>query len=226
MATPTKTIDLTADAEPATPATPFVAVTDAEAEPMTNVARTPAQAKGKDKAEDEPTKPVKADTGPLVLLVSSDEVEFRIPKRHAEMSRVIANMIKDMEGGEDEPIPIQEVKSDIMELITRWMEYHVDDPPKVEPEPDVHDHLPKRADDICDWDLEMLKKLDKHTLFNLSTASNFLDINTLMHTCCKHIANTIRGKTPEQLREYFELTDAFTPEEEEQIRRENEWVRG
>jgi len=34
----------------------------------------------------------------------------------------------------------------------------------------------------------------------------------------------IKGKTPDEIRETFNITNDFTPEEEEQIRRENEWA--
>jgi len=34
----------------------------------------------------------------------------------------------------------------------------------------------------------------------------------------------IKGKTPEEIRKTFNITEEFTPEEEEQVRRENEWI--
>ncbi len=34
----------------------------------------------------------------------------------------------------------------------------------------------------------------------------------------------IKGKSPEEIRKTFNITNDFTPEEEEQIRRENEWA--
>lgn len=34
----------------------------------------------------------------------------------------------------------------------------------------------------------------------------------------------IKGKSPEEIRKTFNIQNDFTPEEEEQIRRENEWA--
>ena len=34
----------------------------------------------------------------------------------------------------------------------------------------------------------------------------------------------IRGKTPDEIRKAFNIENDFTAEEEEQIRKENEWV--
>jgi S-phase kinase-associated protein 1 len=34
----------------------------------------------------------------------------------------------------------------------------------------------------------------------------------------------IKGKSPEEIRKTFNIPNDFTPEEEDQIRRENEWA--
>ena len=41
---------------------------------------------------------------------------------------------------------------------------------------------------------------------------------------CKTVANMIKGKSPEEIRKTFNIQNDFTPEEEDQIRRENEWA--
>lgn len=55
-------------------------------------------------------------------------------------------------------------------------------------------------------------------------ASNYLDIKPLLDVGCKTVANMIKGKSPEEIRKTFNITNDFTPEEEDQIRRENEWA--
>ena len=34
----------------------------------------------------------------------------------------------------------------------------------------------------------------------------------------------IKGKTPEEIRKTFNIPNDFTPEEEEEVRRENQWA--
>ena len=58
----------------------------------------------------------------------------------------------------------------------------------------------------------------------MGQAANFLDIKALLDVGCKTVANMIKGKSPEEIRKTFNIQNDFTPEEEEQIRRENEWA--
>jgi S-phase kinase-associated protein 1 len=51
-----------------------------------------------------------------------------------------------------------------------------------------------------------------------------LDIKQLLDVGCKTVANMIKGKSPEEIRKTFNIQNDFTPEEEDQIRRENEWA--
>ena len=54
-------------------------------------------------------------------------------------------------------------------------------------------------------------------------AANYLDIKPLLDLTCKTVANMIKGKTPEEIRKTFNIKNDFTPEEEEQVRKENAW---
>jgi S-phase kinase-associated protein 1 len=50
-----------------------------------------------------------------------------------------------------------------------------------------------------------------------------LDVPGLLDVSCKTVANMIKGKSPEEIRRTFNIKNDFTPEEEEQIHRENAW---
>lgn len=67
--------------------------------------------------------------------------------------------------------------------------------------------------------------MTKGSLKDLTLAANYLDIPYLIHMTTQVWANFIKGKTPDQIRETFEIEDDFTEEEKEQVLRENEWAR-
>ena len=51
----------------------------------------------------------------------------------------------------------------------------------------------------------------------------FILFQGLLDVTCKTVANMIKGKTPEEIRKTFNIKNDFTPSEEEQVRKENEW---
>jgi hypothetical protein len=64
----------------------------------------------------------------------------------------------------------------------------------------------------------------RETGLTLQQAANYLDIKALLDVGCKTVANMIKGKSPDEIRKTFNIQNDFTPEEEDQIRRENEWA--
>ena len=65
--------------------------------------------------------------------------------------------------------------------------------------------------------------VDQVALFDLILAAHNLDIKGLLKLTCETVAGMIRGKTPEEIRRLFSITNDFTPAEEEAVRRENAW---
>jgi len=55
-------------------------------------------------------------------------------------------------------------------------------------------------------------------------AANYLNINNILDLACQAVANMIKGKSPEEIRHTFNIMNDFTPEEEEDVRRENQWA--
>jgi S-phase kinase-associated protein 1 len=59
---------------------------------------------------------------------------------------------------------------------------------------------------------------------NIGQAANYLDIKPLLDLGCKTVANMIKGKSTEEIRTALNIQHDFTPEEEEQIKRDNKWA--
>lgn len=58
----------------------------------------------------------------------------------------------------------------------------------------------------------------------LLQAANYLNIKGLLDLTCQTVADMIKGKTPEEVRKLFNIKNDYTPEEEEEVRRENAWA--
>lgn len=157
----------------------------------------------------------------VIKVQSSDGEILTVAADVMRLSNTIDTMLQDLglsEEDDGEPVPLDNVNSVILTKVIEWCKYHKDDPPAEEDD----DNKEKRTDDISAWDAEFLK-VDQGTLFELILAANYLDIRGLLDVTCKTVANMIKGKTPEEVRRQFNIVNDFTPEEEEQIRRENAW---
>ncbi|XP_059435543.1 SKP1-like protein 1A [Corylus avellana] len=78
-------------------------------------------------------------------------------------------------------------------------------------------------DDLKAWDGEFVK-VDQATLFDLILAANYLNIKSVLDLTCQTVADMIKGKTPDEIRKTFNIKNDFTPEEEEEVCRENQWT--
>jgi len=158
---------------------------------------------------------------PTIKLQSSDGEVCEVDVEVAKCSITIKTMLEDLGMAEDEEetVPLPNVNSVILKKVIQWATYHKDDPP---PTDDEAEHKEKRTDDISSWDADFLK-VDQGTLFELILAANYLDIKGLLDVTCKTVANMIKGKTPEEIRKTFNIKNDFTPSEEEQVKKENEW---
>jgi len=137
----------------------------------------------------------------------------------AMMSDTIKNMLNDLgDDGSNVPIVLPNTNSKILGKIIEYCNYHVNnDNIKL-----VKENTEKGKEDIIPWDVDFCK-IDQKDLFELILAANYLDIKTLLDLTCKTVANMIKGKTPEEIRQTFNIKNDFTPEEEEKVRKENEW---
>ena len=73
------------------------------------------------------------------------------------------------------------------------------------------------------WDANFVS-IEEQMLFELILAANYMDIQPLLDLACAKVASILKGKTPEEIRQTFNIVNDFTPEEEAQVREENKWV--
>ena len=156
-----------------------------------------------------------------IKLKSCDDEVFEVDVEVAKLSQTIKTMIDDLGlKDDDEKVPLPNVNAAILRKVIEWAEHHKDDPAPSAEDEETRD---RRTDDISDWDQKFLN-VDQGTLFELIQAANYLDIKALLDVTCKTVANMIKGKSPEDIRKTFNITNDFTKEEEAAIRDENRWA--
>ncbi|KAL8838087.1 MAG: hypothetical protein Q9176_005292 [Flavoplaca citrina] len=130
-------------------------------------------------------------------------------------------MMEDLgDGVMEDAIPIPNVNEPVLRKVIEWCNHHRSDPPA---STDDDSDSRKKTTDIDEWDQKFMQ-VDQEMLFEIILAANYLDIKPLLDVGCKTVANMIKGKSPEEIRKTFNIQNDFTPEEEDQIRRENEWA--
>ncbi|KAL2468221.1 SKP1-like protein 1A [Forsythia ovata] len=132
----------------------------------------------------------------------------------ARESQTLSYMIED--DCADSAIPLPNVTGKILSKIFEYCKKHVEAA------------AAKANDKVTENDLKAFDsdfvKVDQATLFDLILAANYLNIKSLLDLTCQTVADMIKGKTPEEIRKIFNIINDFTPEEEEEVRRENQWA--
>jgi len=154
----------------------------------------------------------------VLKLVSQEQEKVPVAKKVAMMSELVKTMA---EGDKEEKeIPLPNVKSAVLNKVVAYMKYHVDNPAKEIEKPLKSANM---NEVVSQWDADFVD-VDQELLFELILAANYMDIKPLLDLTCAKVASMIKGKTPEQIRKTFNITNDFTPEEEEAVRAENKWA--
>ncbi|PIA44413.1 hypothetical protein AQUCO_01700184v1 [Aquilegia coerulea] len=128
-------------------------------------------------------------------------------------SQAIKHMIEDE--CTDNGIPLPNVASQILALVIEYCKKHAEE------QADSAEEKPK--EDLKGWDANFAK-VDQRIIFDLILAANYLNIKSLLDLTCQTVADMIKDKQPEEIRAFFNIKNDFTPEEEEEVRKENRWA--
>ena len=141
-----------------------------------------------------------------------------VSKRSSYSVSSIAYTSEDVDDDTNE-IPLPNVKATVLQKVIEFCEHHKEDPMTEIEKPlksqNMADVVQKWYADFCD--------IEQVILFELILAANYMDIKPLLDLTCATVASMIKGKTPEEIRTTFHISNDFSPEEEAQVREENKW---
>lgn len=141
----------------------------------------------------------------MVAIITSDGKMFDISNAIVDQIKMVKNAAEDFC---DEIIPIPTVNSVIFSMIVEFCAFKTEE----HNFGDTEDFIKNFFDVPTD------------ILFDIISASNFLDAPGVLDAACSAVANLLRDKTPEEIRTILNIENNFTPEEEAEIIKENIWA--
>lgn len=157
-----------------------------------------------------------ASSATMFTLISSDDERFEVTEAAANMSQTIRHMIED--GCADAGIPLPNVSATILAKVLEFCNKHA-----AAAAADSSSSNAGGDKELASFDKAFLD-VDTDTLYDLLMAANYLDVKELLDLACQKVADMIRGKTPEQIRQTFGMKNDFSQEEQEEIVKENKWA--
>ncbi len=152
-----------------------------------------------------------------ITLVSSDSEKIEVSAKAVQRSVLVKGIIEDYP--DDAEVPLNNVKSKTLKKIKEYLEHYENEEPK-----EIERPLPSQNFKECvgEWDYNFIE-LDLDDTFEIILGANYMDIKPLLELASAKVASIIKGKTTEEIRKTFGITNDFTPEEEQQIIEENKW---
>ena len=137
------------------------------------------------------------------------------------MSELVKSMI-DENDDDDEvmEVPLPNVKAAILTKVLEFCKYYKKNEPMNEIEKPLKS---SEMSEVVQKFYAEFVNVEQPVLFELILAANYMDIKPLLDLTCATVASMIKGKTPEEIRRTFNITNDFSPEEEAQVREENKW---
>lgn len=105
----------------------------------------------------------------LFTITTKDEQSVQVERKVLERSRVLRDMLADLDGDTSTPIPISEVDMATMTKVIEWCEHYKDEPPVKDKDADTN--ACKKSTDIEEWDQRFIQ-VDQEMLFDIVMVSN------------------------------------------------------
>jgi len=136
-----------------------------------------------------------------INLISSDGDVFEVDYDVALMSKTIDDAIETNSTSDVDSISLSLVSSKILAMVIEYCK--------------KHNNAQMSDVDLMDWDVEFVN-VHYTTLFDRSLSLNYMNINSLYNLVGGKIGDMIKGKTPGEIAQLFDIKDVCTQEEENQ----------
>lgn len=150
-----------------------------------------------------------------VKLVSKEGDTFEVPIEIAKLSNLVVTTLgEDDDTDEDNSmveIPLPNVKAKVLAKVIEYCTHYQEDPMKQITTPLKSNKL---EEIVQEWYAGFVA-VDQALLFELVTAANFMDIKALLDLTCLAVSILIKGKSAEEIRRIFNISNDFSQKQEE-----------
>lgn len=156
----------------------------------------------------------------VVLIPGGSDDKIEVDRAAAMMSHLIKDMLEEDDDEDLPEIPLPNVQRETLLEVVKFCVYHVDNPMNKLCRPLKSTDM---VDIVGEWDARFID-MEQNLLFNVILAANYLHLPDLLDLGCAKIASMIKSKSPDEIKELFNIEKNATPEEIEQVRQENTWI--
>ncbi|CAL5054197.1 unnamed protein product [Urochloa decumbens] len=142
-----------------------------------------------------------------VTLVSSDGARFEVREAAASLSQTVRRMIDEAAAGCGTAVPLPDLDARTLSMVLEYCNKHA--PAPGDAESSSAEATAAGGEDLKWFDRELMR-VDKGTLFSLITAAEYLKVEGLLDLACKTVADMIKCKTTEEIRQIFGIKNDFT----------------
>lgn len=122
--------------------------------------------------------------------------------------------------GDVPDIPLPNVSGEVLNKVIEFLKHYQE-----EKMTDIQTPLrsPRLDELVQEWYANYVK-VERNMLFDLVAAANFMDIKPLLDLTCLAVSILIKGKSAGELRAMFNLSEEFSPEEQAQVERDENFT--
>ncbi|TYH30626.1 hypothetical protein ES288_A01G110500v1 [Gossypium darwinii] len=151
-----------------------------------------------------------------ITLLTADEEEFVVDEAIAMEFGTVKTYYEDNLDSCDEAIPLPNVTSKYLAKVIEYYKWHV--------EHRARKYEEEEDEEAKAFDEALFNTLDNEGMKQMIMAANYLDAKDLLEMLTQAVADRIKNKSVEYVRKVFGIENDYTPEEEAELRKQNEWA--
>lgn len=164
-----------------------------------------------------------------VLVKTTDEKLVEIEEPLIRLCGKLKETIAEPDYRSDDPISLENVDSRALAHVLKWLRHHVDDTSDESGPEDECENVCRRIKGrrtkeyrwrrrymfVPSYDRNFLVEADNATLISIVNTAHQLKIKRLMEYACRAVADKMKNKSAEEIRQQFNIENDFSDDEED-----------